>query len=267
MTEEVGWSLAPAGEGCRVTLTSTLTPELRETALATRRDWLERTDGLEAFLRHGRPMTCPRPRDIGAATELPADGEALWARISDPEVQRRCLPLRGGLTEAGAAFDLRDGVEPQVLRVAEVRLRPHELALSFRLGYEDWLEPTDCSIRLRAGPGGTVLAVSHVGWEGISLDCACRGQQRRRLASVWYKALLEMTLGLVRSWRVPTVGAAELRERLGGAGWFVFDSNRLTLWEQGHIPGAAFVGQEGFAPGALPPEKGANLAFYCRDSM
>ena len=45
----------------------------------------------------------------------------------------------------------------------------------------------------------------------------------------------------------------------------VFDSNRETLWEQGHLPGAVAVGQETFPPEVLPADRGAALAFYCRD--
>src|SRR5262249_46637363 len=71
----------------------------------------------------------------------------------------------------------------------------------------------------------------------------------------------------VRSWRIPTLSAVDLKNRFDRPGLFVFDSNRTTLWERGHVPQSVFVGQEDIPVDLLPSDKNAELVFYCRDAM
>src|SRR5581483_10593999 len=129
-----------------------------------------------------------------------------------------------------------------------------------------WLHPTACRLALRPRAESALLTIRHVGWEGIGFERAARLQARRRFAALWHRVLLFLTLGHVRALGIPTIAPAELRARLGEPGLYLFDSNRVTLWRQGHVPGAIHVGQEELAPRLLPPDRGASLVFYCRDT-
>jgi rhodanese-related sulfurtransferase len=91
--------------------------------------------------------------------------------------------------------------------------------------------------------------------------------QRKRFAAFWHRFLLRFTLDCARSWQIPTLSAAELKARMELPEVFVLDANRATLWERGHVPQAVFVGQEDIPLDRLPPDKDAELVFYCRDTM
>jgi rhodanese-related sulfurtransferase len=78
---------------------------------------------------------------------------------------------------------------------------------------------------------------------------------------------MRFTLEYAHSWEIPTLSAADLKNRMGQGDVFVFDANRTTLWERGHVPQSVFVGQEDIPIDRLPADKSAELVFYCRDSM
>ncbi len=267
VTEAVEWCVTPAGPGCLVSVTATAARRSREAALALRADWLDLTQRLDDCLAGGRPARRPWPREVHASTELPVAAGTLWDRLCDAGVQERCFRLCGGLAGPRATLAPRDGADPPVVAVREVRADAADRALTFDLTHTDWLQATQCCLRLRARGAATLVAVSHVGWEGIHFDPAYQEGQRRRFAAVWFNALLGFTLELVRGWGLPTISPGELQARLGAPDWFVFDSNRVTLWERGHLPGALPVGQEELPPEVLPRDRGAALVFYCRDSL
>ena len=264
--ETITWQITPQVEGCLVTVSDVAFQRTADATHALRSYWLDQTARLEHFLCTRTPIRAPWRRDIYASTELPGTAQAVWAHMIDPAAQARWLPL-GTLPEAGRAGHVKDGAAPAEFEVADLRLDSQNHYLSFRLAHPSWLASTTCSLELSPRNQGTLLAVRHTGWEAISFDHTYQKQQRRRFAGLWHKALLYFSLGYIRKWTIPTLSPTELQAQLGQPDLFVLDSNRVTLWEQGHIPGAIFVGQEDIPLDLLPAQKHAALVFYCRDSM
>jgi rhodanese-related sulfurtransferase len=75
--------------------------------------------------------------------------------------------------------------------------------------------------------------------------------------------LVTCILELFRKHDIPIISAVEVHARLGQPGFYVFDSNLPSQWQQGYIPGAIFLGMEDYDPGLLPADKDATLVFYC----
>ena len=140
-------------------------------------------------------------------------------------------------------------------------------AITLTLVHDAWLYPTIYRLALRPRRQGVLLMMSHVDWQAISIDQTFQREQRRRFARFWHRIVLGFTLRYVRAFEIPTLSPDELRVRMNESDCFVFDSNRATVWDRGHIPGAVFVGQEDLPNDALPQSKRASLIFYCRDSM
>jgi|GEM_PF-300937 len=265
--ETITWQITPKGAGCLLSVTDVAQQRSADAARAVRGGWFDQMRRLEQLLRTSAPDPLPWHREFSACTELPGDTSAVWEQMIDPAAQAKWLPFAGALPLDAGAYRLKDADEPAAYQLTELNSDPQHCGLSFRLAHADWLAPTTCSIWLEPRSQGVLFAVRHIGWEAISFDHAYQRQQRMRFAKLWHMAMLYFSLGYVRRWAIPTLAPADLAAQLDQPDLFVFDSNRVTLWEQGHIPSATFVGQEDIAPDRLPAHKQATLVFYCRDAL
>jgi uncharacterized protein YndB with AHSA1/START domain len=265
--ETITWQITPKGDGCLVSVTDAAQQRSAEAARVVRGGWLEQTRRLEQVLHTGAPEPPPWSREFSAYTELPGDTQAAWEHMIDPEAQAKWLPLVGALPADVGRYRLKDADEPAECELTDLAIDPQRCELSFRLAHADWLAPTRCALWLEPRSQGVLFAVRHTGWEAISFEQAEQQQQRRRFAKLWHMAMLYFSLGYVRRWAIPTLAPIDLAAQLDQPDLFIFDSNRVTLWEQGHIPSATFVGQEDIAPERLPAQKQATLVFYCRDAL
>lgn len=228
--ETVAWEVAPLDGGCLVSV------EYRSSAYE---EWLYHTDRLARCAR-GEPVPpAPPDREFRLGTDLPGD---------PPSIEDRLLRHLEQLSPPGGTWVTRDGL---------------------RLELDDpaWLSPTSARLAVTRHGQGTRLSVRHRGWEGTAFDGAQRAAQRARLARFWHRFFLRFTLEVARSWQIPTLSATDLRDRMARPEVVVLDANRQTLWARGHVPEAVFVGQEDLPVDRLPPDKAAELVFYCRDRM
>jgi rhodanese-related sulfurtransferase/uncharacterized protein YndB with AHSA1/START domain len=263
--EKIDWQVAARAGGCLVTV-SYSAPDLEDDRWpAEREEWLFHTSRLEKYLTSAPLPPAPPDRELVLRTDLPGDRESVWERL--------CAYLNsvfdGPRNDAGeyrATLPWRDGLEPSEVR-AVVRADPAASAISLELDRATWLSATSALIVLRQRAQGTRLSIRHRGWEGTAFDDETRAGQRKRFAAFWHRFLLRFTLEYARSWQIPTLSAADLKARMELPEVFVFDANRATLWERGHVPRAVFVGQEDIPLDRLPPDKDAELVFYCRDTM
>lgn len=265
--ETIAWRITPQGAGCLVTLTDTAQQRSAEATRAVRGGWLEQMRRLEQVLRTSAPEPLPWRREFSACTELPGEPQMAWEYMIDPATQAKWLPFVGALPLDVGRYRLKDADEPSECQLTDLVFDPQRCELSFRLAHAEWLAPTSCSLSLEPRSQGVLFAVRHTGWAAISFEQAEQQQQRTRFAKLWHMMMLYFSLGYMRRWAIPTLAPSELAAQLNQPDLFIFDSNRVTLWEQGHIPSATFVGQEDIAPDRLPEHKQATLVFYCRDAL
>jgi hypothetical protein len=209
----------------------------------------------------------PRPRQtvVSLAADLPGSVEMVWDWLIQAPTATAWFPLRGPLTGDEVAFQAGNGEEPEEWTVTDLVVDSREHALTFRLAHRDWIHRTSCRLDLQPREDCALLTVAHSGWDAIVPDTEARWRARREFAVLWHKAVLFVTLAYVRTLHIPTISPEELQTRLNEPDVFLYDTNRITLWRQGHIAGAVHVGQEDIASDVLPADRQASLIFYCRD--
>lgn len=237
----VTWALQARGDGCLLTVTDIGSePDARP----IREAWLRRMARLESVLRGQPPGSSFEIADVHLSTELPGQVEDIWRAIGE--------------------FPFSDAQE---FEVSDVVHDNEAYTLGFQLSQPDWLAPTQWRLRVTPLPRSGLVDLRHVGWQAISFSTDVRQQQRKRFAGWWYRALLQLTLRYVRRFDIGTLTPSEVDARRAQPGVVVLDSNRVTLWNRGHVPGAIFAGQEDIPAHALPVEQDSTLVFYCRDTM
>lgn len=253
--EAVRWRIAPHDAGCLVTV-EFVAPERDDERRGTEHEeWRERTERLETCLA-GRPVPPATPdRELILSTDLPGDVGSVRAHLAQ---------FLDGVF--AATLTVRDGAEPDGFDVV-VDGDVSAATVTFTLSHPMWPASTSARLLVNGRGQGTRLTVRHEGWSGTAFDAGIRARQRARFARFWHRVFLRFTLEYARSWQIPTLRAADLKERLARPDVFVLDANRLTLWESGHVPQAAFVGQEDLPVDRLPADRDAELVFYCRDTM
>ncbi len=64
---------------------------------------------------------------------------------------------------------------------------------------------------------------------------------------------------------LPSLTPQEVKARLGGKNFFVFDNNAPEVFKDGHVPGARWLHPSEYDPKELPADKSATLVFYCHN--
>jgi uncharacterized protein YndB with AHSA1/START domain len=191
--DTIDWTVRPAGGAgggaTVVTVTDSEDGRTPEAAQVLKDGWLDFTGRLARFLETGEPTRYDWRRELDAAIELPGARDAAWTALFSLPGQSRWLPVTSLGLRPGGELTVGDGSETIRLEIAEVVWEPPERT-RFQLGSRDWAGPTLCELRLTWTPvGGTLLSVSHVGWEAISPDPTAQLRARRRLSRFWTAAL------------------------------------------------------------------------------
>lgn len=262
--ETVHWEVVATAGGCVVTVWYSTRGGDSDGRSADHEEWLLRSARLEKCLASAVLPPHPPDREFVLSTDLPGDPRSVADQVLDYVTTAFDVRADGAAGERPGRIALRDDAEPGEVGV---RVTSAESVVLLEVAHPTWPAPTSAAICLQARERGTRLSVRHWGWEGTAFDDQARLAQRRRFASFWHRFLLRFTLEYTRSWRVPVLSAADLQTRMERPDVFVFDANRVTLWELGHIPRAVFVGQEDIPLDRLPDDPNAELVFYCRDTM
>jgi len=264
--ETVRWTVVPTAEGCLVTV-SCSTPEADDDRRsAEHEELLLHTDRLEKLLAAGSLPAARPDREFILSTELPGSTAPLRAHLAEYLDKVLGTPPSVSAGEYRTTLALGDGAELGEVRVVgRADAATDEVSLEF--SHATWPSATAARLSLRQRAQGTRLTVRHRGWEGTAFDDDTRVRHRRRFAQFWHTFFLRFTCEYMRSWQIPTLSAADVKARTERSDVFVFDANRTTLWQRGHIPQAVFVGQEDIPVDRLPSDKEAELVFYCRDAM
>ncbi|GAA5178994.1 hypothetical protein GCM10023322_07590 [Rugosimonospora acidiphila] len=297
--ETICWDLTPHGDGCLITVGYPEGGTGADRREPEHEEWLRHTDRLERWLVGAPVPPIPPTQEFILSTDLPGDPPAVRSAMAQFLQKAFQLPGDPYSRWFSTTLTLTDGGEPGELRLtlgaAGDLSGPNDLSgidgaggsgdertasdggqdgidrgaepLLVELEHPSWWFPTAAELLLRRQGQGTRLTVRHRGWEGTGADDDARGRQRRRFAQFWHRLFLRFTLQYARSLRIPTLTAVDLSNRMDRPDLFVFDANRTTLWQRGHVPEAVFVGQEDIPVDRLPADRQAQLVFYCRDSM
>jgi len=186
--DTITWQLIPQAEGCCVRVCDRQPARSPTAVQETQEGWLDFTERLRSFLATGTPTRYDWRREIDVSIELSCDAEMAWNKLFSPETQSQWLPIKEGIPDVNSFFVLTDGIEPSEIQFTNVVCHPlHQLQC--QLTYSNWLPPTDCLLKLTAHNQGTLLSVSHVGWEDICVENEMQFQQRSRFCNFWIAAL------------------------------------------------------------------------------
>jgi rhodanese-related sulfurtransferase/uncharacterized protein YndB with AHSA1/START domain len=263
--ELICWQISAKEDGCLVTVShGALDPETDREAVEPA-EWVLYTDRLEKWLEKAPLALVPRTREFVLSADLPGDAASVRAHLMEhlAKVFESSRGSFGGSYQASPLLD--DCGEPKDFQIT---LGPADAcSVLLDVAHATWVVPTTARLHLRQREQGTRLTVQHGGWAAISFDDETRTRQRARFARFWHRFFVHFTLQYARSWQIPTLSAVDLQSRMPRQDVFVFDTNRTSLWERGHVPQSIFVGQEDIPIDRLPGDKNAELVFYCRDAM
>jgi uncharacterized protein YndB with AHSA1/START domain len=186
--DTITWHIAPLGSGSLVTVLDGEPGRSYQAAHELKEGWLDFTQRLERFLATGQPSRYNWRRAFDGSIELASEPAATWETLFAPTNQARWLPLRSSVLKEGALFVVGDSGEPTMVLIADVRWEP-PTRVRFQVTQRGWLQPTQCEVKLSAHAEGSVLSISHVGWEGISQTASRQLQQRVRFCAEWISAL------------------------------------------------------------------------------
>lgn len=265
--ETIRWEIITKEDGCLVTVSDAALEPDGDRRGAELTEWLFYSDRLEKCLEKAPLPPVPPVREFLLSTDLPGSTASVRSHLTEYLKKGFDAPHDPFVEQYRATLSLRDGAEPDDVEIAVGPADPGGCSVSLELAHATWLLPTSARLYLRQREQGTRLTVRHGGWAGIAFDDEARARQRARFARFWHKHFMRFTLAYTRSWQIPTLSAIDLESRMGRQDVFVFDANRTTLWERGHVPQSVFVGQEDIPIDRLPADKNAELVFYCRDSM
>lgn len=183
----ITWNIQPQAKGCLVTVTDSEPGRTHEAALMLREGWLDFTKRLADFHSTGEPTRYDWRREVDVGIEIERPVEEVWRTLFAPEAQPRWLPFKAALqSDTDAA--IADEAEPRALRLLNVEWQPGQQVV-FQLSSDEWDQPTRCRMELQEHLTGTLLNVSHNGWEEISDNQAVQLQQRKRFCELWIDAL------------------------------------------------------------------------------
>ena len=81
-------------------------------------------------------------------------------------------------------------------------------------------------------------------------------------------SMLSFVRQYVRKTPIREISPVEVKRLIDrGEPVLLLDANLWGQWVRGHLPGAKYVGMDGFEPGVLPEDKNAPLIFYCESSL
>ena len=80
-------------------------------------------------------------------------------------------------------------------------------------------------------------------------------------------SMLSFVKQYVHKTPIREISAIEVKRMMNQGPLTLLDANLWGQWVRGHLPGAKYVGMDGFEPGALPDDKSALLIFYCESSL
>jgi uncharacterized protein YndB with AHSA1/START domain len=186
--DSITWQILPEDIGCVVAVIDADPERSPEWMSMLKEGWMDFVQRLTDHLKTGQNTRYDWRRDFDGSIQVAASLEDAWSSLLAGDRIRRWAPFLDGGLGKDAVCCPGDGAEPAILRVANTAWEPPE-TLTFDIIDEGRSQPTSVTLRLNRRRDGTMLSVSHVGWEQLQADPAYGGQQRKRFAALWIDAL------------------------------------------------------------------------------
>jgi uncharacterized protein YndB with AHSA1/START domain len=183
----IEWIIAPERDGVRVTVTDREPNRSPATVEELTEGWTDFLRRLQVYVATGQNTRYTWRRQFDGSIELPVEPEAAALQLLADNGQGSWLPWTGKIA-AEATVLMIDDRRPKLFQIGKVE-RPMPLALTFEFGCAQWHSVTKCELQIQPRPQGSLLVVSHSGWEEISDNDAERGAQRQRFGGLWIAAL------------------------------------------------------------------------------
>jgi uncharacterized protein YndB with AHSA1/START domain len=184
----VNWTVTASGPGVTVTVTDDDPDRTLEEATELREGWLDFMRRLRRFLTTGESTRYDWRRALDVATPLGQRPGRARERLLGPAAIGRWLPVAGGTLEESARLTIGDGLEPDELEIAALSFDGGD-RVAFELRTPEWRSPTPCRLQVTPRGAGSLLSVSHVGWESVGAEEDDGLPQRRRFSRFWIATL------------------------------------------------------------------------------
>jgi len=186
--DRIVWDVAPGSSGTRVRVTDSESSRPPKVANELFEGWTDFLGRLRQHIATGETTRYDWRREFSSAAELPGTPEQNRAFLRDPDKMNAWMPFRvNGLTARGEV-EMNDGLQPRRLTVTDLR-RDNDTSVSFGLRAEEWQSPTSCRIEIVPQAGGSMLVLSHGGWESIGKSDEYQMAQRRRFGEHWVESM------------------------------------------------------------------------------
>jgi len=199
--DSISWSITPNGTGCTVTVRDSQDEREPEDALMLREGWRDFTLRLRRFLKTGRPSRYPWRHEFDGSIEIPSDVRTTWNRLFEPGKVDKWLPLNGPALTDGATVRLGNGCEWPAFEIARVVME-QPFQVRFEVSSPAWAQTTEATLSLSPRKEGTLLSVSHYGWQTISRRKALQKELRKQFCDFWITCLQTARLFVASESRV-----------------------------------------------------------------
>jgi uncharacterized protein YndB with AHSA1/START domain len=183
----ITWRLAPTNGGVELIANDEQTGRGQAEATELSGGWVDFGERLALFLTTSVRSRYDWRRDLDASIEVTAAPDVVSERLFATEAAREWLSLVPAARATGRLW-MSDGEAPSEFEVDGLTVAGG--VLSFGLQSPQWRGPTACRLSVTRRPGGSRLAVSHIGWPDIGDDASEQLCQRRRFCQWWAVSLL-----------------------------------------------------------------------------
>ncbi len=184
----IDWSIEPLKDQCRVTVTDAEASRTPAGVAEMIEGWTDFLQRLRDYCATGQNTRYAWRQEFDGSIELPIAAAEAFDRLTSAEGQRHWLPWSASAIAPGTPVAMTDNGQPADLTIVTVN-RDGKLAMRLSLASLQWLAPTNCSIEIRPWPRGSLLVISHSGWQAISARDDDRATQRHRFSALWIQAL------------------------------------------------------------------------------
>jgi uncharacterized protein YndB with AHSA1/START domain len=180
------WRLEPSQSGCCVTVIDRGDNRDNQTIKELSEGWTDFLQRLQAFCATGMNARYDWRHEFDGSIELSIGADAAFKELFSESACSSWLPWRSAVPPF--LVRVADGTQPERFNIYAVRCGD-DTKMHICVGCSEWRTSTECTIQVRDRGGGSLLLISHKGWEEISLREFDQALQRRRFSKLWTEAL------------------------------------------------------------------------------
>lgn len=186
--DSIVWDITPTPTGARVRVSDNEPSRTPRGVAEMIEGWTDFLGRLQLHVATGKTTRYDWRREFSSAVELPGSPEQNLALLTDPDKMNGWMPFRATDLKAGGVAVMHDGLAPQRLNITEVK-RDKKTLLLLGLRADKWETATTCRVEIVPHAAGSMLVLSHAGWENIGNSDEYQMKQRRRFGDHWVDSM------------------------------------------------------------------------------